>query len=139
MQLFKPFQVRWREKLGRSECPYLIRWTFIFFNYSIRIHHWIRSDVRPFFHDHSCNFLSFILKGSYTNVTPEGRIPVKAGQWWYSKAEKRHYLEIPPGGAWTILFCGRPFRKWGFWITPTRMMRPLKYFHKYGHPPCDCQ
>jgi hypothetical protein len=139
MKLFKPFQIRWREKLGRPECPYLVRYTFIFFNYSVRLHHWIRSDVGPYLHDHACNFYSFVLKGSYVNVTPEGRIQVKAGYGWYSKADRRHRLEIPSGGAWTILFCGRPFRKWGFWITETRRMRPLKYFHKYGHPPCDVQ
>ena len=34
---FKKFQIRWGEKLGNPLCPYLKRWTFIFFGYSIRI------------------------------------------------------------------------------------------------------
>ena len=29
----KLFQIRWKEALGLPECPYLYRWTFIFFGY----------------------------------------------------------------------------------------------------------
>jgi hypothetical protein len=80
-----------------------------------------------------------VLRGHYTNVTPSGRTEVKAGSVWFAKADKRHYLDIPKGGAWTILLCGRPYRKWGFWTKDDKMLRPLKYFHKYGVPPCDVQ
>lgn len=137
------FQIRWREPLGRPECPYLYRWTLILFGYTIRLHHWIRSDDRRFFHDHASNFVSFIIKGRYTNVVwseehPEGiRREVKAGQCWKSIATTRHYLDIPRGGAWTLLLCGRPYHKWGFYVPNKetriiRRMRPLKYFHEYG-------
>lgn len=67
---FKQFQVRWREKLGYPDCPYLIRWTFIFFGYSMRIHHWLKSDDNRYFHDHSSDLLSIVLKGEYWNVKP---------------------------------------------------------------------
>lgn len=136
---FRPFQIRWREALGRAECPYLYRWTFLAFGFSLRIHHWLRSDDKRFFHDHACDFLSIVLAGRYTNVTPQGRCEVKVGSWWLARADRRHYLDIPAGGAWTLLLCGRPYRKWGFWITETRRMRPLRYFKKYGVPPCDMQ
>ena len=129
---FKPFQIRWKEAMGDKDDPYLYRWTFLFFNFSIRIHHWIRSDDDRFFHDHPWNFTSIILKGSYVNVTPKGRFPVKAISFWRSTGEDRHYLEIPKEGAWTILLCGRPYRKWGFWTKENKMLRPLTYFHKYG-------
>ena len=66
----KWFQIRWAEKLGNQECPYLIRWTFILFGRSIRIHHWLRSDDRRYFHDHSADLLSIVLKGFYCNVVP---------------------------------------------------------------------
>ena len=128
---FKPFQIRWKEELGEPNNPYLYRWTFIFFNFSIRIHHWIRSDDKRYFHDHACDFISIILKGKYTNVTPEGRFNVKAGSIWYSKANKRHYLDVPKEGAWTLLLCSRPYRKWGFWVNDKKV-RPLKYFYKFG-------
>ncbi len=129
---FRPFQIRWAERMGPDpNDPYLIRWTFIFLNYSIRIHRWIRSDDDRFFHDHPWNFFSFILKGKYVNVTPNGRFPVRAGQIWKSVATARHYLEIPKEGAWTILFCGRPYHKWAFYIGD-RKFRPLRYFHTFG-------
>lgn len=67
---FKKFQIRWAEKLGYENDPYLIRWTFIFFGYSLRIHHWIKSDDNRFFHDHSADLLSIVLKGRYYNVKP---------------------------------------------------------------------
>lgn len=67
---FKKFQIRWAEKLGFEDNPYLIRWTFIFFGYSMRIHHWIKSDDNRFFHDHSADLLSIVLKGRYWNVKP---------------------------------------------------------------------
>jgi hypothetical protein len=77
MKEFKLFQIRWKEPLGIKESPYLFRWTFIFFGYSIRIHHWLRSDDNRYFHDHSCDLISIVLKGYYWNVTPahEGDTP----------------------------------------------------------------
>ena len=164
---FKLFQVRWAEKLGYEDCPYLIRWTFIIFGFSIRIHHWLRSDDNRFFHDHSANLLSIVLKRHYWNVKPyddaknpgdavtiwkDGEPIVVRNQrncyvegifnsWdsffhmgksiWFSKAEDLHYLSIPEGGAWTLMFEGRPKQKWGF-IVNGHKWRPLRYFHKYG-------
>ena len=135
---FKLFQIRWSEKLGLPQCPYLVRHTFIFLGYSIRIHHWIRSDDKRHFHDHACDFISIILKGKYTNVTPDGKYEVKAGSIWYAKGDKKHYLDIPKEGAWTLLFCSRPYRKWGFYVN-NHLWRPLRYFSKFGIPPCDLQ
>ena len=151
---FKKFQIRWRERLGLQDNPYLIRWTFIAFGYSIRIHHWLKSDDRNFFHDHSADLLSIVLKGNYFNVKP---IDPDKNPWpnnmkwchvygifnswknfinmkdsiWYSKAEDRHFLSIPKEGAWTLMFEGRPRHKWGFYINGHKW-RPLRYFHKYG-------
>lgn len=138
---FRSFQIRWKEALGNPECPYLYRWTLIFFGFSIRLHHWIKSDDRRFFHDHSCNLISIILWGKYKNVIPipiseeypDGKkeIEVKAGTVWRAKAKNRHYLDIPKEGAWTLLLCGRPYHKWGFYVN-NHKWRPLRYFHKYG-------
>jgi hypothetical protein len=119
------------EALGLPECPYLYRWTLIFFGYSIRLHHWIKSDDRRFFHDHSCNLISIIIKGKYTNVTPNGAYLAMAWKPRRMKATDRHYLDIPKEGAWTILLCGRPYHKWGFYVN-NHKWRPLRYFHKFG-------
>ena len=160
---FKLFQIRWKEKLGYPNSPYLIRWTFLFFGYSIRIHHWIKSDDTRYFHDHSSDLLSIVLKGRYYNVKPidpdknpssyvdcgnylgRNMSPFKVegifNSWknffnmknsiWFSKAEDRHYLQIPNGGAWTLMFEGRPRHKWGFYVNGHKW-RPLRYFHKFG-------
>ena len=130
------FQIRWKEKLGLPECPYLYRWTLVLFGYTIRLHHWIKSDDRRYFHDHSCDLISIIIKGYYYNVMPdENGNPKKyyAGSWVprKMKAEQRHYLDIPEGGAWTILLCGKPYHKWGFYVNDHKW-RPLRYFHKFG-------
>ena len=136
---FKKFQIRWKEKMGDDpNDPYLYRWTFIFANYSIRIHHWIRSDDDRCFHDHSWDFVSYIIRGNYINVTPKGRFDVKAGQIWKSKAKDRHYLEIPEKGAWTILFCGKPYHKWDFYVVGKKY-RPLQYFYKFKGTACNEQ
>ena len=164
---FKWFQIRWAEKLGYPDDPYLVRWTFLFFGYSMRIHHWIKSDDDRHFHDHSANLLSIVLKGHYWNVKPydptkdpfENVTLNENGRWvlrwnqkwhhvegifnswrtffhmkdsiWFSKAEDLHYLRIPEGGAWTLMFEGRPRIKWGF-IVNGHKWRPLRYFHKFG-------
>lgn len=165
---FKLFQIRWKEKLGIPEDPYLIRWTFILFGYSMRIHRWIKSDDKRYFHDHSANLLSIVLKGHYWNVVPirKNYPPIIESYWkkhdgngsdvpnmrkyhvegifnswynffhmkdsiWFSKAEQQHYLDIPKGGAWTLMFEGRPRIKWGFFVNGHKW-RPLRYFHKFG-------
>ena len=130
-QLTKPFQVRWNESLGKPECPYLRRWVFIFFGFSIRLHHWISSDDQRYFHDHPWNFISIIFKGSYKNVTPTGTVEFKAPAMWKSDGMKQHYVVVPPSGAWTLLLCSRPYRKWGFWVNG-KLWRPLRYFSKFG-------
>lgn len=145
----KLFQIRWREALGRAECPYMYRWVLIFFGYSIRIHHWIRSDDKRFLHDHPWNFLTIVLKGSYTDVSesldlfcePQEhmRETLTPGMIKYRRAEHKHYVDVPKSGCWTLLFTSRPKRKWGFWIDGKRLFRPLRYFSKYGHPPCSDQ
>lgn len=160
---FKLFQIRWKEKLGYPDCPYLIRWTFLFFGYSIRIHHWIKSDDNRYFHDHSADLLSIVLKGKYWNVKPYDKtknpdelivgnniqqinskfcyVEGIFNSWhnfihmkdsiWFSKAEDLHYLKIPKGGAWTLMFESKPRIKWGF-VVNGKKIRPLQYFHKYG-------
>lgn len=163
----KSFQIRWNEPLGRKECPYLYRYVLVLFGYSIRLHHWVRSDDKRFFHDHPFNFITIVLKGSYTDVSPlyfpltkdlvlkrnqftkslnENNECIgiklfeilKPGAIKYRLAAHKHYVEVPKN-CWTLLFCGRSIRKWGFWIKANQFFRPLRYFSKYGHPPCSEQ
>lgn len=134
----KPIQVRWNEPLGVKECPYAYRWVLNLGFVSFRIHHFLRSDDKRHFHDHGWWFLTFVLKGSYVDVSPDGRDALSFGSIRYRKATHMHYVEVPPTGVWTFLITGPAHRNWGFWVNGT-FKRPLKYFHKFGHPPCDEQ
>ena len=135
---FSKVQIRWKEPLGKPECPYAYRWVFNFWLFSIRIHHFIRSDDKRFFHDHAWWFLTFVLKGGYDDVSTEGRDTLTRFSFRFRKAEHQHYVEVGPEGCWTILLTGPSIRKWGYWVDG-KLKRPLKYFYKYGHPPCDEQ
>lgn len=161
---FRPFQFRWREPLGLQECPYMYRWVCNLGLFSVRLHHWLRSDDKRFFHDHPWVFLSIIIKGGYTDVSSvgwyRGNVPitmqakygylvhkdgeilekdeVTAGAIRFRGANHSHYVEVPKGGCWSLLLCGPPVRKWGFWIKG-KFYRPLRFFSRHGHPPCTEQ
>ena len=138
MKAFSPIQIRWNEPLGKPECPYMRRWVFLLFGFSIRIHKWVRSDDKQHFHDHAWDFVTLVLRGSYTDITEAGQQKMSAGTIQFRKAEHKHYVEVPKEGALTLLLCGRPRRKWGFWVRD-KFWRPLRYFSKFGLPPCDLQ
>lgn len=142
------FQLRWREPLGRKECPYAYRWTLNLCLFSIRVHQWIRSDDKRFMHDHPWHFVTLVVRGGYTDVShPEGKHPSTAepnrdrltiGSIRFRRATHSHYVEVDKGGAWSVLLCSMPVRDWGFWVYP-KHIRPLRFFGKFGHPPCSEQ
>lgn len=136
----KQLQVRWNEPLGLPECPYAYRWVFILFGYSIRIHKWLRSDDKRYMHDHAWNFRTFVLRGSYYDVSEKDGVITRelVTTTAYRDATHKHYVEIPETGAWTLLFCSKPWRKWGFWVNG-KSYRPLRFFSRHGHPACDEQ
>lgn len=134
----RSFQFRWREPLGHDVCPYAHRTLLNLGWFSIRLHEWHRSDDKRFMHDHPWHFVTFVLRGSYTDVSAEGRDVLTAGSVRYRRADHAHYVEVPPTGAVTIIFTSRVVRNWGFWVKG-KFVRPLRFFGKYGHPPCSEQ
>jgi hypothetical protein len=153
------------EPLGVKECPYAYRWMLNLGLFSVRVHHWVRSDDKRYFHDHPWAFITIILKGGYTDVSWRGDIDglkkdisarhgnltlsddkkyivekdtVIAGNWRYRPSSHRHYVDVPKGGCWSLLFCSYPVRNWGFWVNG-KFYRPLRFFSRHGHPPCDEQ
>jgi hypothetical protein len=137
---FSPFQFRLREPLGWEDCPYAYRTTFNLGLFSIRIHEWHRSDDKRNMHDHPWPFLTLVLRGSYVDVSEKNGIVVRdqlrAGSIRFRPATHRHYVEVPPGGALTILLTTKKLRDWGFWVKG-KFTRPLRYFGKFHHPPCS--
>jgi len=136
----KPFQIRWNEPLGKPECPYMRRYVLNLKWFSIRLHIWYRSDDKRFMHNHAFNFWGIILKGQYEDVTEKYDTNyhenMYAGEIYYRKASHTHYVGNPKPGTMTLLFCGPKIQNWGFKVNG-RIMRPLRFFSRYGHPDCS--
>lgn len=98
---------------------YLLRWQFpIGFGRAVYLHKFIQSDDkgRPL-HDHPWNFLLFIVRGRYTEVTPRGR-QLKP-RWSFNPATSAHRVELFTRDGkelptYSILIRGRSKREWGF-------------------------
>jgi hypothetical protein len=131
-------KITWGEKLGRPECPYLIRWMIVTKWGSVRIHHWRFGDDPRAKHDHQWNFITIVLRGSYADITPEGRELLRAGAIRFRSATHVHTVDTK--GCWTLLLTGRPIREWGFWSYTKggkfRWYKHNKYFYINGHHPC---
>lgn len=134
----KPLQFRWREPLGHQHCPYARRTILNLWLFSIRLHEWYRSDDKRHFHDHPWHFATIVLRGSYVDVSESGRDALTRWSVRFRKATHAHYVEVPVSGCVTLLVTTYKIREWGFWVKE-QFRRPLKYFHKWGHVPCDEQ
>jgi hypothetical protein len=128
--------VTWGQKLGRSECPYIRRWVFNFLLFSIRIHHWYYSDDSRYFHDHPWWFVTLVLKGGYTDVSPTKNDTLTFWSIRWRSAYHRHYVAVNKGGCWTVMLTGPALRQWGFWVKG-KFLRSAKYFHRFNHHPCE--
>lgn len=125
----------WRQKLGPANCPYVVRWVVDFGFFSIRLHHWLKSDDTRHFHDHAWDFVSVVLWGNLTDRTASGN---EKRRWLSVKrfsAEHKHMVVVEKP-AWTLLFCGKDRRQWGYWVNG-KFRRRNKYYHEHGHhDPC---
>jgi hypothetical protein len=128
--------LKMNERLGLESCPYVIRWRFETPWGSIRLHHWLAPDDDRAKHDHPWSFVTFVLKGGYTDASPSGDEHLKAPAIRYRDAEHQHTVFPDEGGAWTVIITGPKIRKWGFWVNG-KFVKMNKYFLTYGHHPCD--
>lgn len=94
---------------------YMRRWIFQTPWGAIRIHKILRGDSRDHYHDHPFSFTSIILRGGYTEHTPDCEPQIfKPGSVVRKKGEDLHYLELLGKTAWTLVFAGPFYRDWGF-------------------------
>lgn len=126
----------WRQQLGRSECPYAERWVLNLYFFSIRLHHFIRSDDARAFHDHPWWFITMVLRGGYTDRSPDGDDHLGVRSIRYRPALHKHTIVVDSGGVWTVLITGPQTRRWGFWVN-NKWKKSNKYFFEHGHHPCD--
>lgn len=129
--------IEWHRKLGRPECPYIHRWAVNFGLFSVRLHHFLRSDDNRALHDHPSWYCTLILKGEYddvTNIEKNEFVRLKPGNIAFRKAEHKHTVRT--NGVWTLVVFGRAKQKWGFY-PKNKYIRALKYFYRHGHHPCE--
>lgn len=148
-RLLKHFSVKWAERLGWDECPYLTRWVAAFGAFSVRLHHFHHSDDARYQHDHPWWFVTLVLRGAYYDVGDSGRIDhLKAGSVRFRRSTHTHTVLVDyghgatgtrhgkRGGVWTLVLTGPNARAWGFWVNG-RHMKANKYFLTHGHHPCE--
>jgi len=104
--------------------------------FSVRLHHWFGPDDDRAPHDHPWDFTTFVLKGGYTDASPDGDQHLRAPAIARRSALHQHTVYPDPGGAWTIIVTGPKIRRWGFWVKG-KFVKMNKYFLTYGHHPCD--
>lgn len=75
--------------------------------------HWIRSpDLQPDMHDHPVSFLSIVLRGGYSEITPTHANLI---EWWnFKRATDAHRIVAVHPGTITLVFAGPKTREWGF-------------------------
>lgn len=109
---------------------------------AVRVHHILRSDLDRVFHDHPWPYLTIILKGGYTEVTPaytadgfydgERREQYGAGSVLFRQARTWHRLEIAEDvDTWTLFITGPKRQSWGFMAEPRRKVYWREYLNDY--------
>lgn len=139
----RKWAIRWKEQLGLKECPYVYRWRFESPFGSVRVHHWLGRDDDRAMHDHPWSFVTFILRGGYTEMVPsergDGSVTLKwlkAPSVHYRPADYQHMVFPNEGSVWTVIVTGPRVRHWGFWVKG-KFVKSYKYFYRFGHHPCD--
>lgn len=96
--------------------PYLERFHVVYSKaMSVRFHHFLSSDPDPDLHDHPWDYATYLLSGSYTEVTPSGVAVYEAPVLLTHQAEDLHRVELVPGETvWTLFVAGPVRRRWGF-------------------------
>lgn len=101
--------------IGRP--TYLRRWWIIPRNemQNVYLHEGLRDDDDRALHDHPWPNQSYLIKGSYREVTPHGEFIRSAGDLVTREATDAHRLELIDGEPFvSLFFTGPKVREWGF-------------------------
>jgi hypothetical protein len=131
-----PVRAAWAERLGLPSCPYVIRWRLEIARVgSVRVHRWLGPDDDRAYHDHPWWFITIVVKGGYTDISPGGGEHLRAPAIRFRPALHRHTVVPDKGGAWTVMITGPKTRAWGFWLNG-KLIKANKWFASRGHHPC---
>jgi hypothetical protein len=103
--------------IGEPDAPYMRRWWIVPRNeqQNVYLHEILRDDDDRALHDHPWANTSYLLIGSYREITPEGVFIRKAGDVVTRPAEALHRLEMIGGEPCvSLFFTGPKVREWGF-------------------------
>lgn len=154
----------WKQPMGLAECPYAERWILNFGIFTIRLHHWMKSDDLRHHHNHPWWFITWVVKGHYEDIIPgdtptNGTIRVlehvdgietrssynytsnlnteamTTGKIRYRPANHTHKVKVLRS-TWTLLLTGPNVHKWGFFVNG-KFKKANKYFFEEGHHPCE--
>jgi hypothetical protein len=128
--------ITWAQDLGEPGCPYARRWVLNLGGWSLRIHHWFSGDDPRYLHEHPWWFLTFVIRGGYTDIGRDGTDELRAPAIRYRPALHAHTVSAVRRHTWTLLITGRPLRDWGFY-TDQGWMRMRRFFRTYGHHQCE--
>lgn len=101
---------------------YLTRWRIVQTPlFGVYLHRFEGPDPRPTLHDHPWNFISFVLRGGYTEFTPPTgyergyAYPRRVRRVNRKRATDLHWIttldRVP---TWTLMLVGRRKRVWGY-------------------------
>lgn len=112
---FGPFKL-YDHHIGDPENPYMLRWLFHHPFGTVRLHKITQADADPDLHDHPWDFVSFILRGGYTeDIGGPWEQHYGPGAISLKRASDAHRITSVDGPTWTLVFTGQRIRKWGFW------------------------
>lgn len=97
--------------------PYLERWWIVPRNeqHNVYLHRILRDDDDRALHDHPWENVSYVIAGSYREVTPQGMFVRQPGDVIKRAATALHRLELIDGHPCiSLFFTGPKVRDWGF-------------------------
>lgn len=100
-----------------GEPAYLRRWWIVPRNeqQNVYLHEILRDDDDRALHDHPWENTSYLLIGSYREITPAGTFVRTAGDVVHRPATAQHRLELIDGKPCvSLFFTGPKVREWGF-------------------------
>lgn len=110
----RKWAVGWHEPLLCATGPYLYRWYVETPWGSLRLHHWLHGDDHRGWHSHPWAFWTRLLRGEYTDLSPEGEVTLRAGDRAYRPAHYAHTVRLDNGPCWSLVVTGPLVRRWGF-------------------------
>lgn len=121
----------WGQYLGIPNQPYMRRWVFDFFFFSIRVHHWYSSDDLEYQHNHAWWFWTLTLWGQYNDISDVGTVCHTPFHLRYRPANHFHSVWVVKP-CWTILLTGPYKQDWGFKVGQ-RFVKARRFFFEFGH------